>query len=230
MENHLQNTPEDLSLEEIPSPPGNLWGLMLRRPKAALDYLYTYQEDLGIHRNFVLAGFFLALAARLPEWLATGGHPVEVMIICFVAGPFGGLFAGYIFAAIAQTIGKWLGYPSDKMQFRMAAAWSSFAFGMSYLVFSLGYLLAYSLRPVGSDKFLIGTSDLIWIPVSLFAVAYIYAMWLRWKSLAYAMKAPIYVSVLGWFVGFIFTYIPLAILSNAYFGLYTVSIEGMMAP
>jgi|GEM_PF-5201620 len=230
MENHPQNTAEELSIEEIPSPPGNLWGLMLRRPKAALDYLYTYREDLGIHRNFVLAGFLLALAVRLPTWLAVGGHPIEVMIICFVAGPFGGLLTGYIFAAIAQSIGKLFGYPSDKTQFRMAAAWSSFAFGVSYLLFSVGYIVAYLLRPVGSDKLLVGTSDLFWIPVVLFGLAFAYAMWLRWKSLAYAMKAPLYVSIVGWLAGFIFTYIPLAILSNAYFGLYTVSIKGLISP
>ena len=220
--------PQSNPSEEIPIPP-NRWLGMLTKPLEILQYIFRYQPDFGVHRNLILTGMLFALGSRLPDWLAKGSHPIEVMIILLVIGPFAGLLSGYIFAAVSTTVGKWVSPVSDKKQMRTAIAWSGFPFAVAYGLFSLTYLIGFYLRPDPVEKFLIGNAPIGWVPVALAGLVFLYAIWVRWRSIGYTIQNSLGRAILCWLAAFIMTYGPLGILAYAYFGLYTKSLDWIMA-
>ncbi len=213
---------------EIPVPP-NRWLGMITRPLDILEYIFRWQPEFGVHRNFIFAGTMFALATRLPDWLAKGSHPIEVMIILLAAGPFAGLLTGYIFSAIATWIGKMLSPVSDKQQMRTAIAWSAYVFGLAYTVFWVSYLICFALRPDPLEKYIVGVSPIGWIPVILAGIGFLYALWTRWRSMAYTLQASIPKAIVCWVGAFVLSYVPVAILAIAYFGLYIKSLDWVIS-
>lgn len=205
------------------TPPPNYWSMILRAPQKALQDLFDNRVEFGIHRNFIFTGIMLALATRLPDWLAKGANPVEVMIILLAAGPFAGLFGGYVFGAFAKTVSGWFGGKASKKEMRATSAWSGYPFGLAYGLFSLTYLICFYLRPDPVQKYLSFEGGLLWIPLVLLGLGFLFAMTLRWRALGYAQKAGFAQGLLTWILTFIFTYGPFYILAQAYFGLYIQS-------
>ncbi len=212
----------------IPIPP-NRWLGMITRPLDILEFIFRWQPEFGVHRNFIFAGTMFALATRLPDWLAKGSHPIEVMIVLLAAGPFVGLLTGYIFTALAAWFGKMLCTVSDKSQMRTAIAWSGYVFGLAYAVFWVAYLACYILRPDPVERYIIGTSTIGWIPLVLGGSFFLFALWTRWRSMAYTLQSPLPKAIVCWIGAFIFSYVPVGILILAYFGLYTKSLEWIIS-
>lgn len=213
---------------EAPIPP-NRWLGMLSKPTAILQYIFQWQPEFGIHRNFIFSGTMFAMATRLPDWLAKGSHPIEVMIILLAAGPFAGLLMGYIFAAFSTWFGKMLSPVSDKKQMRTATAWSGYVFGLAYTVFWVTYLICFFLRPDPVEKYIIGTSSIGWVPVILTGIFFLYALWVRWKSMAYTLQSPLFKAIITWLGAFILSYVPIGIVAYGYFGLYTKSLDWIIS-
>lgn len=219
---------QSIAQEEIPIPP-NRWLGMFTKPLAILEYIFRYQPDFGVHRNFIFTGTMFAMATRLPDWLAKGSHPIEVMVILLAAGPFTGLLMGYIFAAISTWFGKMLSPVSDKKQMRTSMAWSGFVFGMVYTIFWITYLICFYLRPDPVEKYILGNAAIGWVPVIIAGAMFLYALWVRWKSMAYTLQAPLSKAIACWLAAFILTYVPIGIMAYGYFGLYTRSLNWIMS-
>lgn len=226
-----QNTTEpQVSEAEANEKRPNLWTGIFSRTEETLGYVLKYQPEEFIHRHYILVGLMLTLGLRLPDWLATSAHPIGVMIQLLLAGPIMGMVLGYIFSAVVRNVGRWMGWVKkgeavDSKRMRAIIAWSSLPFTVAYTGFWVSYLAVWLLRPEGMKLFILMDGISGWIPLIVFIPLYAYALYLRWKSIAWFFQAKTGPTVLGWLVSFVLTYGPAFIFAATYIALYTRSVQ-----
>lgn len=202
-----------------------LFRQVLSRPAEAVQWVLNHQPEEFIHRHYMLAGLTFVLATRIPDWLATTAHPIGVMIQVLFMGPIMGILLGYIFSAALRNVARLFDVTADKQAMRAITAWTNFPFALSYLLFLASYLAVYFLFPHEEGELLLAQNASAAIPIVLGGAGFIYALFLRWKTIHQLFRVSYPKAVVAWLLAFIITYGPIILIGFTYFAIYRGSME-----
>ncbi|MBD3373922.1 hypothetical protein GF406_02705 [candidate division KSB1 bacterium] len=102
----------------------SLWTMMWFRPRVVIRTLLENSPQYRMTFLIVFGGMAQALSnsanQNLGDWISTG----QLILICLLVGPLGGLVSLYLMAWVIQQVSQRMGGKANTAELRTAIAWS----------------------------------------------------------------------------------------------------------
>jgi hypothetical protein len=102
----------------------SLWTMMWFRPRVVIRTLLENSPQYRLTPLIIFGGIAQALSnsanQNLGEWISTG----QLILICILVGPLGGLVSLYLMSWVIQQVSQRMGGEANMTALRTAIAWS----------------------------------------------------------------------------------------------------------